>query len=63
MQDWITRREKETGHTNPMVTNATTWAGASTPFKTSQEAYDTMHIGDVGAARRLQARGKKKTTK
>ena len=25
------------------------------PFKTSQQAYDTLHIGDPGAAQRLQA--------
>ncbi len=59
MQAWIAKREKEVGRTNPMVTNAATWTDGA-PFKTSQEAYDTLHIGDVGAARRLQARGKLK---
>ena len=59
MQAWIAKREKEVGRTNPMVTNASTWTDGA-PFKTSQEAYDTLHIGDVGAARRLQARGKLK---
>jgi arylsulfatase A-like enzyme len=56
MQAHIARREKETGRTNPMYTNLD-WHGKGTgPFKSSQEAYDTMYIGDVGAARRLQAK-------
>ena len=57
MQAWIARREKETGRANPMYTNEHWTDGA--PFKTSQEAYDTLHIGTVGAAARLQARGSK----
>ena len=57
MQAWIARREKETGRANPMYTNEHWTDGA--PFKTSQEAYDTLHIGTVGAAARLQARGPK----
>jgi len=60
MAAWIARREKETGRTNPMVTNATTWCPPHSPFATSQDAYDTLHIGDVGAAIRLQARAQKK---
>ena len=58
MQAWIAKREKATGRTNPMVTNADRWAKGA-PFETSQEAYDTLHIGNVGTAQRLQARGKK----
>jgi len=27
-------------------------------FKTSQQAYDTLHIGDVSAAQRLQAKSR-----
>jgi arylsulfatase A-like enzyme len=56
MHAHIARREKETGRTNPMYTNLD-WHGKGTgPFKSSQEAYDTLYIGDVGAARRLQAK-------
>ena len=54
---WIAKREKATGRTNPMVTYADRWAKGA-PFATSQEAYDTLHIGDVGAAQRLQTRKK-----
>ncbi len=62
MHDWIARRERETGRPNPMFTNLH-WHGAKQvagPFESSQQAYDTLHIGDVDAARRLQARGRKK---
>ncbi len=61
MQDWIARREKETGRKNPMYTNLL-WHGFQQiggPFKTSQQAYDMLRIGDVGAAQKLQARGPK----
>ena len=64
MQAWIAKREKETGRPNPMYTNLD-WHGHADvgPFKTSQQAYDTMHIGSVGAANRLQAGKKKKASK
>jgi hypothetical protein len=57
MQHWIKKREKETGRPNPMYTNLQ-WHGTSYegPFKTSQDAYDTLHIGDPVTARRLQAK-------
>jgi len=57
MLDWIAKREKETGNTNPMYTNLH-WHGSPEvpgPFESSQQAYDTLHIGDPEAARRLQA--------
>ena len=59
MDDWIAKREKETGRPNPMFTNVN-WHGTEHdgPFESSQQAYDTLHIGSVGAANRLQA-GKK----
>ena len=60
MEDWIAKREKETGRPNPMFTNLH-WHGSAQhqgPFESSQQAYDTLHIGSVGAANRLQA-GKK----
>jgi arylsulfatase A-like enzyme len=55
MQAHIGRREKETGRTNPMYTNLD-WHGHKVPFKTSQEAYDTLHIGSPKAAKALQAK-------
>jgi arylsulfatase A-like enzyme len=61
MEAWISRREKETGRTNPMYTNLN-WHGTAHegPFTTSQQAYDTLHIGSVRVANRLQAGEKKK---
>ena len=62
MQAWIAKREKETGRTNPMMTN-TDWHGRGTgPFKSSQEVYDAMHIGSIAGAVKLQA-GEKKNRK
>jgi arylsulfatase A-like enzyme len=55
MREHIARREKETGRTNPIHTNLD-WHGKGTgPFKTSQEAYDAMHIGSISTAQKLQA--------
>jgi len=65
MQAHIKRREKETGRKNPMFTNLN-WNGFGRPFKTSKEAYNTLHIGSPNAAQALQAaelqaqRGQKK---
>lgn len=56
MHAWIAKREKETGIKNPMMTQGTWVEGA--PFKTSQHAYDTLHIGDPGQAARLQAKSR-----
>jgi arylsulfatase A-like enzyme len=58
MQAWIAKREKETGRTNPMFTNLN-WAPGA-PFKSSEDAYNAMHIGDVAKAKQLQAGNKKK---
>jgi arylsulfatase A-like enzyme len=58
MDAWVKRRERETGITNPMFTNLQ-WHGSRThqgPFTSSQQAYDTLHIGSPGAAAKLQAR-------
>jgi arylsulfatase A-like enzyme len=57
MEAFIARREKETGIQNPMLTQGD-WHGHKGvgPFKTSQQAYDTLHIGDPGQAAKLQAR-------
>jgi len=54
MQTHIARREKETGRPNPMLTNLAWHGTGDAPFKTSQQAYDTMHIGSPNAARDLQ---------
>ncbi len=56
MQAWIARRERETGRKAPIHANLN-WHGLGCgPFKTSKQAYDSMHIGSPGAARGLQAR-------
>lgn len=55
MEAHIKKREAETGRKNPMETNLN-WNGFGRPFKSSQEAYDNLHIGDPGAAKRLQAK-------
>ena len=62
MNTWIAKRERETEAPNPMFTNLN-WHGSKThegPFTSSQQAYDTMHIGSVRAANKLQAGNKKK---
>ena len=62
MLAYITKREKATGRTNPMYTN-TNWHGIKDQngaFESSQKAYDTLHIGSVGSANKLQASGKRK---
>jgi len=50
----IAKREKEVGREAPIYTNATTWNGHGKAFESSDEAYNTMHIGDPEAAKRLQ---------
>ena len=43
---------------NPIATNPV-WHGLQDrpgPFTSSQEAYDSLHIGSVATARRLQAK-------
>jgi arylsulfatase A-like enzyme len=56
MQAHIQKREIETGRTNPMYTNLD-WHGKGVgPFTSSQQAYDSMHIGNSKAARDLQAK-------
>jgi arylsulfatase A-like enzyme len=59
MEAWIARREKEAGIKNPMLTQGD-WHGHKGlgAFKSSQQAYDTLHIGDPGQAAKLQAKNK-----
>ncbi len=60
MTSWIAKRETETGLKNPMLTQGD-WHGhvGVGAFKTSQQAYDTMHISGPSEAAKLQARGRK----
>ncbi|MDN4522978.1 sulfatase [Fictibacillus fluitans] len=59
MNDYISAREKQTGRPNPMYKNLN-WHGLDRgPFQSSQEAYDSMYIGSIHTARRLQAKQKK----
>ena len=59
MDAWIARREAATGLPNP-IHHQGDWHGKEGvgPFKTSQQAYDTLHIGDPAQAARLQARSR-----
>ena len=53
MEKFIKRRERETRRENPMVTNLN-WYGEQSPFASSQQAYDTIYIGGIAEAVRLQ---------
>ncbi len=57
MNAWIAKREEETGVTNPMFRQGD-WHGhkGMGPFKTSKQAYETLHIGDPKQAAKLQAK-------
>ena len=59
MNGWIRKRVRETGKRNPMLTQGD-WHGHEGvgAFKSSQQAYDTMHIGDPNQAASLQARSR-----
>lgn len=55
MQAWIRQREAETGLPNP-IHHQGDWHGQEGvgPFTSSQQAYDTLHIGNASQAKRLQ---------
>jgi arylsulfatase A-like enzyme len=59
MEAHIAKREKETGMQNPIL-NQPGWHGhpGIDYFESSQQAYDTMHIGNAAAAAKLQAKNK-----
>jgi len=59
MNAWVTKRESETGKPNPMHHQGD-WHGHEGvgPFATSQQAYDTLHIGDPNQAATLQAKSR-----
>ena len=54
MQDHIAKREKETGRRNPMETNLDWHGTGGGPFKSSDQAYNTLYIGSPKAAKELQ---------
>ncbi|MFN2203733.1 MAG: sulfatase [Caldilineaceae bacterium] len=56
MEAWIARREAETGLPNPIYHQGD-WHGHAGvgSFTSSQQAYDTLHIGDPNQAAKLQA--------
>lgn len=58
MDAWISKREQETGVTNPIETNLQ-WHGKDHgPFESSEQAYDGLFIGDVIQAKTLQDKKK-----
>ncbi len=61
MNAWIEKRTSETGLPNPMHHQGD-WHGHKGvgSFKSSQQAYDTLHIGDANTAKRLQSESRKK---
>lgn len=60
---YIERRTTETGLPNP-IENQGDWHGHTGvgPFTSSQQAYDTMHIGDPNQAAKLQAESRSETS-
>ena len=62
MNAWIVQREAETGLPNPMHHQGD-WHGKAGvgAFKSSQQAYDTLHIGSASQAARLQSRSREET--
>lgn len=59
MEAYIQRREEQTGRVNPMYTNLGWHGKGDAPFTSSQQAYDTLHIGSSLTARSLQAKNAK----
>ncbi|MCK5801963.1 MAG: sulfatase, partial [Lentisphaeria bacterium] len=60
MEAFVAKREKETGRKAPMYTQEC-WHGHAeigSAFANSQQAYDTMHIGDTKQAAKLQDKKK-----
>jgi arylsulfatase A-like enzyme len=60
MHAWIAKREKETGLPDPIYHQGD-WHGHKGvgAFKTSQQAYDTLHIGDPAQAAKLPSESRK----
>ncbi|RAP78348.1 sulfatase [Paenibacillus montanisoli] len=53
MNDHIAKREEQVNRVNPIFTN-TNWNGNHKFFASSQEAYDSLYIGSIINARKLQ---------
>ena len=64
MFHWIEQREAETGLPNP-IHNQGDWHGKEGvgAFTSSQQAYDTLHIGDPTQAAKLQAESRRVTAR
>jgi arylsulfatase A-like enzyme len=60
MDAFVARRTAETGRPNPIL-NQGDWHGYEGigPFTSSQQAYDTLHIGDPAQAAKLQSEARK----
>jgi arylsulfatase A-like enzyme len=60
MEAWIAKRTSETGLPDPIY-NQGDWHGHAGvgSFTSSQQAYDTMHIGDPNQAAKLQSESRK----
>ena len=60
MERFIAKREQETGRPNPIM-NQGDWHGHAGvgSFTSSQQAYDTLHIGEPRQAAKLQAEARK----
>jgi len=56
MQAHIRRREKETGRINPLYTNLDWHGKGGGPFKSSDQAYNSLYIGSPKTAQALQAK-------
>jgi arylsulfatase A-like enzyme len=59
MEDWIARRERETGLKSPMLYQGD-WHGIEGvgAFESSEQAYNTLHIGGPKEAAELQAKSR-----
>jgi len=54
MHAHIAKREVAMGITNPMYTNLDWYGHGGGPFKSHDEAYNTIYIGDLIVAKELQ---------
>ena len=58
MNKHIAARKRHYKRENPIDEAAALWNGIGRPFASSDEAYNSMHIGDPAAAQKLQAQKK-----
>ncbi|MDC3415920.1 sulfatase [Aquibacillus salsiterrae] len=56
MEDYIVRREAETGRINPIYTNVNYHGLGTGPFKSSEDAYNHLYLGSITNARKLQSK-------